>query len=175
MYAIWARGILPLLLNLLHAVGAPLAAEISAALNTFPHQLSRASNVFAANPRSAPTRDPNAEYITLSLASEAVNLALITTILQTLCEAGASAVVIATQVEDVKWDRAQVKEDAEGWLQRRGGLRERIVPTSEREEAWARGKPVSSEGGYESRLEEKVVEEMKTCVGILDSGVGGGA
>ena len=91
-----------------------------------------------------------------------------------MCEAGASAVVIAAQVEEVKWDRAQVKEDAEGWLQRRGGLRERIVPTNEREEAWARGKPVSGDGGYESRLEEKVVEEMKACVGILDSGVGGG-
>ncbi len=173
MYAIWARGILPLLLNLLHAVGAPLAAEISAALNTFPHQLARASNVFAANPR-APTKDLSAEYITLSLASEAVNLALITTVLQTLCEAGASAVVIAAQVEEVKWDRAQIKEDAEGWLQRRGGLRERIVPTNEREEGWGRSKPVSGDGGYESRLEEKVVEEMKTCVGILDSGVGGG-
>lgn len=79
----------------------------------------------------------------------------------------------------MKWDRQQVKEDAEGWLQRRGGLRERIVPTSEREEGWARGKPLSGsagagEGGYETRLEEKVVEEMKTCVGILESGGGGG-
>ena len=173
MYAIWAKGILPLLLNLLHAVGAPLAAEISAALNTFPHQLSNASNIFTAT-RRASAKDPKAEYITLSMASEAVNLALITTILQTLCEAGASASVIAGQVEEVEWDRAQVKEDAEVWLQRRGGLRERIVPTNEREEGWERAKTVRQDGGCESVVEEKIVEEMRSVVGILESGGGGG-
>ena len=168
LYSIWARGLLPLLLNLLHAVGAPLAAEIAAALNNFPHQLSRASNVFASNPRAS-TNDPNAEYITITMASEAVNLALVTTILHSFREAGGSAGVIASQMEEVKWDRAQVKEDAEGWLSRRGGLRDRIVPTSEREEAWRRAKPLKADVSCENRLEEKVVEEMRSVVAILES------
>ncbi|KAL9595880.1 MAG: hypothetical protein Q9179_004806, partial [Wetmoreana sp. 5 TL-2023] len=46
MYNIWVRGILPLLLNLLHAIGASMAAEISAALTQFPGQIARANTVF---------------------------------------------------------------------------------------------------------------------------------
>lgn len=167
MYNIWARGLLPLLLNLLHSVGAPLAAEIAGALNSFPHQLARASNVFASNPRTS-TNDPNVECITITMTSEAVNLALVTTVLQSFSEAGGSAGVIASQLEEVNWDRAQVKEDAEGWLSRRGGLRDRIVPTSQREDAWSRAKPSKDDGGSENRLEEKVVAEMKNVVGILE-------
>ena len=35
------------------------------------------------------------------------------------------------------------------------------------------GRLLVGRGGYETRLEEKVVEEMKTCVGILEGGGGG--
>ena len=62
-----------------------------------------------------------------------------------------------------------MKEDAEGWLARRGGLSDRIVASSEREELWSRSRPVREEGGCENRLEEKVVDEMRTLVGILES------
>ena len=171
MYSIWARGILHLLLNLLHAVGPPLAAEIAAALNNFPYQLARASNAFGTNP-TAFTNDPNAGYIMLSMASEAHTLALITTILQTIREAGPSAAVVSSEVEEIKWDRAQVKEDVDGWLQRRGSLRERIVAGNEKEEAWSRQKPVKTDSGSANKLEEKVVEEMTGVAGLL--GVSGG-
>ena len=167
LYSIWSRGILPLLLNLLHAIGPPLAAEVAAALNTFPHQLDRAETIFTST--SIPsTSDPNRGQITLGSASEAVTLSLISSILQTFREAGSSAGIVSSAVEEVKWDRTQVKEEADACLQRRGALRERIVPTNEREEAWSKAKPEIESSAAENRLEEKVVEEMRTVIGILN-------
>lgn len=164
MYSIWARGILALSLNLLHALGPPLAAEVAAALNNFPHQLDRASGVFA----TTSSNDANADHITLSIASEAVTLSLITTILHTFREAGSSAAIVGSMVEEVKWDRAQVKEDVEAALQKRESLRERITATNEREEIWSRAKPSSEGSEAETRLEEKVVEEMRSVLGLLE-------
>lgn len=165
MYGIWGRGVLPLLLNLLHAVGPPLASEVSAALNQFPNQLARASNTFSSSPRTS-AKDPK-RYITLAMASEALTLSLIVTILQTFREAGASAAVIPSEIEEVKWNREQVKEEIEGWLQRRGALSEKIVPSDEKEERWSKQKPVSGAGGSENRLEERVMEEMQGVLGVL--------
>lgn len=165
MYIIWAKGVLPLLLNLLTALGPPLGAEVAAALNSFSGQLARASSAFGSNTRN----DADEGHITLSMTSEAQSLSLITTILQTFREAGASASVVATQIEEVKWDRGQVREDVESWLQSREGLRERIVPSSEKEEAWSRAKPIQTVGGNGNRLEEKVVEEMRAIMEMLRS------
>ena len=165
MYSIWSRGVLPLLLNLLHAVGAPIAPEVSAALNQFPNQLARASNTFTSSPRTS-VKDPTG-YITLGMASEALTLSLIVTILQTFREAGPSAAVIPSEIEEVKWDKGQVKDEVEGWLQRRGALSEKIVPSDEKEERWSKQKPLSGAGGTENRLEERVVEEMQGILGIL--------
>ena len=165
MYGIWSRGVLPLLLNLLHAVGPPIAAEASAALNQFPNQLAFASNSFSSSPRAS-ARDSTG-YITLGMASEALTLSLIVTILQTFREAGASAAVFPSEIEEVKWDRGQVKEEIEGWLQRRGMLSEKIVPSDEKEERWSKQKPANGAGGSDNRLEEKVVEEMQGALGIL--------
>ncbi|KAL6715481.1 hypothetical protein ACLMJK_006442 [Lecanora helva] len=167
LYNIWCRGILPFLLNLLHAVGAPLAAEVAAALNTFPHQLDRISSLFTFTSTTS-TRDAHRDQITLSGASEAVTLSLIATILQTFREAGSSAGIVSSAIGEIRWDRTQVKEEAEACLQRRGALRERIVPTNEREDIWSKAEPENEGSGAENRLEEKIVEEMKTVVGILE-------
>ena len=167
MYSIWARGILPFLLNLLYVVGAPLAAEVAAALNTFPHQLDQAGIAFTFT-SNASSDDPNRDRITLSKASEAVTLSLITTVLQSFREAGASVGIVSSAVEEVKWDRTQVREEIEACLQRRAALRERIVATNEREEVWSRTKPTKDDSDVESQLEEKIVEEMRTVLGILD-------
>lgn len=165
MYGIWVRGVIPLLLNLIHAVGPPLAPEVSAALNQFPNQLARASNTFTSSPRTS-AKDPTG-YITLTMVSEALTLSLIVTILQTFREAGASAAVIPSEIEEVKWNREQVKEEVEGWLQRRGALSEKIVPCDEKEERWSKQRPVSEAGGKDNRLEERVFEEMQGVLGIL--------
>ena len=138
---------------------------MSAALNQFPNQLARASSTFASGPRTS-AKDPTG-YITLSMLSEALNLSLIVTILQTFREAGASAAVNPSEIEEVKWDKGQVKEEVEGWLQRREALRERVVPSDEKEGRWSKQKPVSGTGVNENRLEEKVVEEMQEILNIL--------
>ena len=168
MFRIWSRGILPLYLNLLHAVGAPIAAEISTALNNFPGQLARASDNFDGK-GSSPT-DPMAGFITLSMVSEAQTLAVITNILDTFREAGASAGIIATEISKPKWDRVQVKEDIENWMQRRAALRDKIVPTNEKEETWLQQQPLHAGSGAEHQLEEKVVGELNIVLMLLSDG-----
>ena len=164
MYAIWARGMLPLLLNLLNAIGPPIAAEVAAALNRFPQQLFQSSNAFANHSRGSSIAEG---YMTLSMATEAHNIALISSMLRSFREAAASAALQAGDIEEVKWDSAQVKEDVESTLQDRAGLRLRIVATSKREEGWSRTKPPTEGRGNENMLEEKVVDELRGLVGIL--------
>ena len=165
IFSIWSRGILPLYLNMLHGIGAPVAVEISTSLNGFPGQLTRASNNFDGKV-SSPT-DPVAGFITLSIVSEAQTLAVISTVLDTFREAGASAGVISTDISALKWDKLQVKEDIENWMQRRSALREKIVPTNEKEEAWAREKPLQAGSDADNRLEEKVVGELNTVLVLI--------
>lgn len=160
MYSIWSRGLLPLFLNLLHSVGPPMAAETAGVLNSFPGQLARASNAFDAESKSA--------ALTLGMTSEAQTLAVITAILDTFREAGASAGIVAADVAPVKWDRAQVKDDIETWLGKRAMLRDAIVPTSESEELLLRT-PAIKKGEAESRLEEKLVEAMEDVLSLLGS------
>ncbi len=168
MFSIWSRGILPLYLNLLHAVRAPIAVEVSTALNNFPGQLARASSNFDGKGPS-PT-DPAAGFITLGMVSEAQTLAVITTILDAFREAGASAGIIATDILEPKWDRVQIKEDIENWMQRRSLLRDKIVPINAKEEAWARQQPLHAGSGADNRLEEKVVGELNAVLMLLSGG-----
>ena len=166
LYSIWYRGVLPLLLNLLTAIGAPIASEIACTLNSFPAQLSRASNTFGSKPISS--KDPTAGSITLSMAIEAQNLAMIRKILGSFREAGPSAGVDADHIVELTWDQTQVKDDIEHWMQRRAALRSRIVPTNEKEKTWAWLPPLSTTNDAENRLEEKVLEEMEAILRLLD-------
>lgn len=184
LFSIWTRGILPLCLNLLDAVGAPVAGEVSAFLNQFPEQLARASA--ALNPRSAPSaKDPNAGAVSLGAASEAYSLALVDVVLGRFrSDTAAAAGVNPADILPLNWDRAGVKEDVEGWLQGRRSLRERLVPTNERELELVRQKPVNAASGADHRLEERVVVELMgalECLGDgavgsgLSAGAGGGS
>lgn len=161
MYTIWSRGLLPLFLNLLHSVGPPMAAEIAGVLNSFPQQLARASNAFDA--------DAKRPALTLSIASEAQTLAVTTAILDTFREAGASAGIVAADVAQVKWERAQVKDDLETWLGRRPSLRDAILPTTASEELLLKV-PAQRKGEAENRLEEKMVVAMREILVLLGNG-----
>ena len=167
IYSIWTRGILPLVINLVRAIGAPIASEIASFLNQFKPQLMRASNSLNTKPLSAP-RDMHSGHVSLAMASELRSLALITTILGMFREAGASAGIVAADVAQLEWDRLAVKEDLEERLQRRNALRDSIVATDEREEAWSRQKATHPQGGSESKLEEKIVEELTAALAILE-------
>lgn len=164
MYSIWVRGILPLLLNLLHAVGASMAAEVANYLKQFQGQIARASTGFTFYSAVNGTEG----YVTLSMVSEAQTLAVITGILDTYREAGPSAGVVSSEIAETEWDRVRIREDVESWLQRRNILRERIVPVGEREEGWLRMKPAGDgKKGVVNRLEEKMVEEMGLLLMLL--------
>ena len=167
VYSIWTRGILPLMINLLRAIGGPIASEIASFLNQFKPQLARASNSFDIKPSPKP-KEIHSGYVNLAMASEVRSLALITTILGIFREAGASAGIVAADIAQLEWDRAAVKEDLEGRLQRRNTLRDSIIATHEREEAWSRQKATNPRGGSENRLEEKVVEELAAALSILE-------
>ncbi|KAJ5561674.1 hypothetical protein N7535_003864 [Penicillium sp. DV-2018c] len=164
LFTIWTGGFLPLCLNMLYSV-LRTAPEVSAFLNQFESRLSRATEAFSSHtavPSAATTK-----WISLSLISEAYSLALISFILDRYRDAGASAGVDAQAIQSLKWDRTQVKEDLEELLGRRSTLRVRIVATNEKEVEWSRQKPSDSSSGAESRLEEKIVAQMKMTVSCL--------
>ncbi|PVH93740.1 hypothetical protein DM02DRAFT_695219 [Periconia macrospinosa] len=153
LHSIWTKGILPLCLNLLLSVGAPIAGEISSFLNQFPEQLLRSSN--ALNSRY-PTK------ITLSVASETHSLALLSSIIDNFRAQGPRLGIQASEVPPLEWDKENVKEDIEGWMARKGALRERVV---------------IDVGQEREVVEEKVLNELVAagaCLGLKSAGVGTG-
>jgi nuclear pore complex protein Nup188 len=162
VFAIWSKGILPLCLNLLEAVGPPIASEIGAFLNSFPAQLRRAETDLENKQPSL--RHPYAGCLTLGLASETHSLSLISLILERLRTVGASSGASAAEIPSLDFDRANAKEQVEGILRTRRNLRERIMPVGERETEWARQKPAVAVKDIENKLEERVVDEFEAAL-----------
>lgn len=189
-YTIWVRGVVPLCLNLLQAIGPPIAPEVSSFLAQFAKQLSISSHHFDNKPSSASlTRTTTTtttartggtgNFFTLSMASEAHSLALIHRILESFRAAGASTGVPASEIVPLQnqWDAAGVKEDLEYWLSRRVALRDRLLPMGVVEEDMARQKisplllqrkdQAAVAAASEDRFEEKFVAEITAVVGLL--------
>ena len=166
LYSIWSRGLLPFFLNLLHAVGAPIAAEIAGVLNSFPSQLARASKAFDDEALS-PSSTTSPTSITLTMASEAQSLAVIVGVLESFREAGASAGIVAADIAEVNWSSTQVREDLETWMSDPLKLQQAIVPISESEEQLLRMKPLKQRKGVDNRLEEKVVESLAVTLSLI--------
>ncbi|KAI9730886.1 MAG: hypothetical protein M1834_005604 [Cirrosporium novae-zelandiae] len=167
LYAIWATGVVPLCLNLLHAIGAGLAGEIATFLNGFPSQLSRAAESF--NPDVSPSADaPTMGCVSLTMVSEAQTLALISFILDTVRAAGPSAGIEPTQVPELAWDKGRLKEDIENFQRAGKSIKSRILPTTSREEALSRQKARHFDTGMENQLQEKVMEDLKGTLAILE-------
>ncbi|ODH46240.1 hypothetical protein GX48_07663 [Paracoccidioides brasiliensis] len=187
LFAIWNLGFLPLCLNLLYSVGRA-APEIAAFLNQFEGQLRRASRSFSfsqptttsgAFPTSqsplANSQLPSSQHVkrlSLGMATEACSLALISLIIRKFRDAGAGAGVDSQNIQELKWDRAQVKDDIESLFEKRSILRSRIVATNEKELAMSRREPVDRTDGCQSQLEEKIVKELQTTVMCLTDGEG---
>ncbi|KAJ5771321.1 uncharacterized protein N7511_003372 [Penicillium nucicola] len=165
LFSIWTGGFLPLCLNLLYSV-MRTAPEVAAFLNQFEGRLTRASDAFS-TAHAGTTVAPSASWITLSMASEANSLGLISHILDRYREAGASAGIDTQAIQPLQWDKVQVQEDIEELLGRRAVLRTRIVATCDKEMEWARKKPLSASSGAENRLEEKVVNQMKATLACI--------
>ncbi|KAI9694625.1 MAG: hypothetical protein M1822_000241 [Bathelium mastoideum] len=193
LHAIWHRGVLPLCLNLLRHVGAPLAAEVAGFLTQCTPQLARASRAIAnINTNTTKTHHANhknhdtsgsssqhrnagraaAEPMTLALASEVHSLALIELICARFRAAGPAAGVRADAIPSLcgeAFPARAVREEAQALLAgNRALLRARLVPVGEREAGWLRREPVGGkEGGCENRLEERVVGELEGVVRCL--------
>ncbi|KAJ4292168.1 hypothetical protein N0V88_005797 [Collariella sp. IMI 366227] len=126
-YAIWAKGILPLLLNVLGALGATIAPEVAFVLNQFPNLLRSAAERLEApglSRTTSPHQSPH--FIALVAIGEIHSLALLTRVL---------AALRANNTRDIPevegWDAAAVLENVEFWLVSRKVLRERLVPLGE--------------------------------------------
>ena len=160
LHSIWTKGILPLALNLLLSVGPPIAAEISAFLNQFPEQLSRASSAINSSPSSRSV----ATKITLSVASETHSLALISAIIETVRKQGPKLGIQVNEVALLDWDKENVKEDVESWLSRKSAFVERIIAVDEREVEM-----LGRKRGEMTELESRVLAELEgagRCLGL---------
>jgi nuclear pore complex protein Nup188 len=158
LHSIWTKGILPLCLNLLHAVGPAIAGEISSFLNQFTEQLKRASNALDSR---------TATKISLSVASEIQSLALISSILDGYRLQGPRVAVVGSEIAPLDWDKEGVKEDIESWMARKGALRECIVVVDEAEERLFNRKLAGDDP--ENELEAGVVEFLDAaglCLGL---------
>jgi len=160
-YNIWAKGILPLLLNLLDAVHQSVATEISLFLNQFPLLIQQAEMALSppSTSRLTPVARQKPPYITLTTASELHTLSLILFILNGFRAQFQGQIEIPT----VDFDTASVLENVEFWLGNRGLLRESIVPMGEREVEMARSK----KGEVGSLLEDKVLGELRGIRDVL--------
>ncbi|AEO69620.1 a2aa6c0d-9326-435c-9c79-2614c11b7958 [Thermothielavioides terrestris] len=173
-YAVWAKGVLPLLLNVLGALGATIAPEVAFVLNQFPNLL-RASVERLEAPgfnRTASAREEASapHYVALVAVGEAHSLALLTRVLAALRASN------ARDIPEVAWDAAAALENVEFWLASRKLLRERLLPLGPREVEWrgtraagASAAAAAAEGGAgcENRLEEKVVALLEGIRDVL--------
>ncbi|SZF04562.1 unnamed protein product [Blumeria hordei] len=160
-YNIWARGILPLLLNLLDSVQQSIATEVAQFLNQFPKLLKKSEESLEAPLMNRlPDQDPK-QRITLTACSEAHSLALIIFILNGFRDTLGGTLDIPI----INWDTNAVLENVEFWLGSKALLRERILPTGEREVEMLAKSEESNLAVCE--LEERIVSEMKGIRDIL--------
>ena len=166
IFAIWAEGLLPLCLNLLDAVGPPVAADVSAFLNSFSEQLKRAET--SLEMREPSRQHPHAGAITLGLVSEAHSLYFIAQILASDTARGAAEGINAADVPQLEYDYKNVREDAAGLMRQKTSLASRVVAVGEREEEWrVTGAGV---GGMDNKLLSMIVREVSGLVKMFGGG-----
>lgn len=150
-YSIWARGILPLLLNLLARLEENIAGEIAIFLNQFPNLLQQAETALDMAPERRQGRIRQETRISLLQTSEIQSLAIIMTVLKGCRNRNIHG------VPDIDFDSANVLESVETWLSRRQVLQQRIVALGVRE----------AELGRRGELEGKIVGELEELKYVL--------
>jgi nuclear pore complex protein Nup188 len=129
-YSIWVRGILPLLLNLLDAVGASIATEVSLFLSEFPMLLQQSISALKPPPSSrlVANLETKSKYITFSMCAEAHTLSLLFFALNGYKDEG-------RDIAEVSWDSGIMLENVEAWLGSSVLLQQRISPMGDSEAA----------------------------------------
>ncbi|QUC22296.1 uncharacterized protein UV8b_06537 [Ustilaginoidea virens] len=167
-YAIWVKGFLPLMLNLLAALGATLAPEVTYVLNQFSHLLRASVDRFEAPGASRTMSRSAGQHLTLLATSEIHSLALLTRVLSAL---GAKN---NRDVPAVEWDANGVLENVEFWLSSKRLLKERLLPLGSRELDWKNTRrEAGAAGGSENLLEEKIVSQLETVRDVLNEELDG--
>ena len=151
-------------MNLLDAVGPPVAGEVVSFLNQYPNQLQRLVSSIA-NRRAPIGTRPGDTHLTLNMAAEAHSLALIWLVVERYRAAGPGTAAFVPEIPALEWDKASIKEDVEDWLQGSVSLRDRILPANEREAELSRMRPVDPASRCENRLQERVWAEFR---GVVD-------
>ncbi|RMJ11475.1 hypothetical protein CDV36_008869 [Fusarium kuroshium] len=158
-FGIWSKGLLPLMLNLLTALGATVAPEIVYVLNQFPHLLESSVDRFEAPGASRTQSRASPHYLTLVAISEVHSLALLTKVLAAL------RVNNNRDIPDVEWDSATLLENVDFWLSTKKLLKERLMPLGQREIDWRGMKSIT--GSFDSLLEEKAVAQLDAIRDVL--------
>lgn len=166
-YSIWAKGLLPLMLNLLVSLGATLAPEMAYVLNQFSNLLEASVDRFEPPGASRTRSRTTPHYLTLLATSEIHSLALLTRILAAL-RAGNSRDIPA-----VAWDASSLLEHVDFWLSSKRLLRERLLPLGSREMEWRNTKVAAGTGDYDNLLELKVITQLETIRDVLSEDLEG--
>lgn len=161
MFVIWSEGFLPICLNLVDAVGPPVAAEVGAFLNSFPEQLRRAERALRNETPSA--RNPRAGAVTLGLVAEANSLAMLSAILESDAARSAAEGINGADIPAMEYDVGTVKALVEA-LSRKRNLSERLTPTNALEEKWAR-----TTDGTDHVLLQKALKEISSMLACASS------
>lgn len=159
-YDIWAKGMLPLLLNVLSApgLGPNIATEIAYVLNQFPNLLKSSVERIEAPGMSRTAARGYAHHVTLLTVSEINSLALLTKVLSFYRSS------FNRDIPEVLWDSATVMENVDYWLSSRKILRERLLPLGQREADW---RTMKTDKEDVSVLEEKVVSLLEGVKEVL--------
>ncbi|KAL8422523.1 hypothetical protein RB596_003004 [Gaeumannomyces avenae] len=163
-YNIWAKAVLPLMINILGALGATIAPEVAFVLNWFSGLLESSVRRFESPGASRTASRDGPRHITLLAVSEVHSLALLTRVLDALRLSN------NRDIPEVPWDAASLLEHVEFLLTRPNLLRERLLPLGNREIEWRATKAAGGDGA-ESRLEEKVVSLLDSVKTILSEDV----
>ncbi|KAI1173931.1 nucleoporin subcomplex protein binding to Pom34-domain-containing protein [Nemania sp. FL0916] len=166
-YSIWAKGIVPILLNMLSALGATIAPEVAYVLNQFPKLMRSSIDRFEAPDDSSRRDSQDMAFVTLLSVSEIHSLALITQVLRSLRANN------ARDIPAVEWDYTALLENVDWWVDHRKVLRERLVALGPREAEW-KSMPASAgdkKKGSESLLEAKVVDQLEFVRIVLSEGL----
>ncbi|KAI1811504.1 nucleoporin subcomplex protein binding to Pom34-domain-containing protein [Poronia punctata] len=166
-YSIWAKGIVPLLLNILSALGATIAPEVAYVLNQFPNLLQSSVDRFEAPGDNQRRGRRDRAFITALSATEIHSLALITQVLRAL------RINNARDIPAVEWDSATLLENVDWWIDHRKVLRDRLVALGPRESDWKTMPPSEAEKkrGCESRLEAKIIDQLEAIRVVLNDGL----
>ncbi|ROV98276.1 hypothetical protein VSDG_04423 [Cytospora chrysosperma] len=159
-YDIWAKGLLPLLLNVLSApgLGPNIATEIAYVLNQFPNLLKSSVERIEAPGMSRTATRGISHHVTLLGVSEINSLALLTKVL------GVYRANFNREIPEVSWDSATVLENVDYWLSSRKILRERLLPLGQREAEWRNMKTDTEDV---SVLEDKIVSLLEAVKEVL--------